>query len=161
MTLTKEETQKTAASDKESIAALKDKLQKVICDTTEEMLDPLLDIMAELDLAVTKAPSSGLLMVNIRESDGTVFHLGEVLVTQTEVTRNGHTGFGCSQGDRPNAALSLACLDALCHFEIPHFLMMRINNEINYIDRWVSIQRNTKSQMTAITQVNFNSMAKE
>jgi len=161
MTLVKEEAQQTAVSDKDGIAFLKDKLQKVICDTTEEMLDPLLEVMAELDLDIAKAPSPGLLMMNIRDSDDTVFHLGEVLVTQAEVKRNGQTGFGCSQGDRPNAALALACLDALCHCEIPHLLKTSITKEINHIDRWVSIQRNTKSQITATTQVNFHSMAKE
>jgi phosphonate C-P lyase system protein PhnG len=161
MTLIKEETQKTVVSDKDGIAALKEKLQKVICDTTEEMLDPLLDIMAELDLDIAMTPSPGLLMMNIRDSSGTVFHLGEVLVTRAEVKQNGQTGFGCSRGDRPNAALALACLDVLCRCEIPHLLKNSITKEINYIDRLVSIQRNTKSQITAATKVNFHSMAKE
>lgn len=144
-----------------SMVAAKAQLQEVIAEATEEMLEPLLDILVKIGFDITSAPSTGLLMLNIRESDNTVFHLGEVLVTQAEVKRDGHTGFGCSMGDRPDAALVLASLDALCRCEASSDCKNRICEEVDRIFRLISMERNTESRMAATTQVDFHSMAEE
>ena len=148
-------------ASKNTIAAIKAQLQEVISDVTEEMLEPLLDIMVKIGFDIAKPPLAGLLMMNIRESGRTVFHLGEVLVTQAEVKRNGQTGIGCSMGDRPNAALVLACLDALCRCETSSVSVNRISKKIDRICRLVSREQNTESRMAALTRVDFHSMAEE
>lgn len=150
-----------APFEKRSFSALKIQLQDVLAGTTEEMLRPLLDLLGEIGFEIGATPSTGLLMMNIRESDGTVFHLGEVLVTQAEVNRNGHTGFGCCMGDRPDTALALACLDALGRCDTPSSPQDRIIEEVDRIYRLVSLQRNTASRMSALSRVDFHSMAEE
>ena len=161
MTTVKDYTQEDITAADEHMARPKAKLQKVISDTTEEMLESLLDILVELDFEIVKPPTPGLLMLNIRESDGTVFHLGEVLVTQAEVQRDDRIGFGLSLGDRPDAAMVMACLDIVDHCEISADAKNRMTKEIDQIYRQVYRQRNSSSQMAALTRVDFHSMAKE
>jgi phosphonate C-P lyase system protein PhnG len=161
MTTVKEGHPRHLTARKKTIAATKAQLQEVITEVTEEMLEPLLDIMVKIGFDIAKPPVAGLLMMNIRESGGTVFHLGEVLVTQAEVKRNGQTGIGCSMGDRPDAALALACLDALCRCETSSVFENCIGKEIDRICRLVSREQNTESRMAALTQVDFHSMAEE
>ena len=143
------------------MVATKAQLQEVIAETTEEMLEPLLDTLVTIGFDIASAPATGLLMLNIRESDSTVFHLGEVLVTQAEVKREGQTGFGCSMGDRPDAALALACLDVLCRCETPSASTNTIREKVDQIFHMISMERNTESRMAATTRVDFHSMANE
>jgi alpha-D-ribose 1-methylphosphonate 5-triphosphate synthase subunit PhnG len=148
-------------SHNNEVGILKTELQAVIVDTSAEMLASLLDILAEMDFEITSAPAQGLLMMNIRASDETVFHLGEVLVTEAQVKMNGQNGYGCCMGDCADAALALACLDALSRCQTAAAPLDRINQAVKDICCQVSAQRSTQSRLAATTQVDFHSMAEE
>lgn len=142
-------------------AVLKARLQAVISDTDPEMLAPLLEILAESDFTVTTPPAPGLMMMNIRESDGTVFHLGEVLVTRAEVEQADATGYGCAMGDRPEGAMALACLDALSRQNSPAPILNRLRPAIDRIHDTVIRKRESDSRLITLTRVDFRSMAEE
>lgn len=140
---------------------LKTRLQAVISETTDEMLEPLMQILTQMDFDIVAPPSAGLLMMNIKESDETVFHLGEVLVTQAQVQKNGCNGYGCCLGDRPMAALIIAGLDALDTAKNSFAEENQIKPQIDRICRTVSEQKNQEARLAALTKVDFHSMAEE
>jgi phosphonate C-P lyase system protein PhnG len=161
MTIVEERRRRITEEPERSAEILKIQLQEVLADTTDELLTPLMEILAKLDVDIRTAPSPGLLMMNICASDQTVFHLGEVLVTRAEVSLNGQTGFGCCLGDRPDSAIALASLDALCRCDTAAAPFVRIGEAIDQIYRQVSLQRAAESRLAALTQVDFHSKAEE
>jgi phosphonate C-P lyase system protein PhnG len=135
------------------------RLQDVIAETDEGMLEPLLEALQPLDMEILKPPATGLIMMNV--DTGTFsFHLGEVLVTEAQVSCSGITGYGCCMGERFNGALVLACLDALAQTEIS-IPADAISGAINQICQQVFRQRKADAQMAAVTRVDFHSMAEE
>jgi alpha-D-ribose 1-methylphosphonate 5-triphosphate synthase subunit PhnG len=73
----------------------------------------LLKLLGPEDLKVLKAPKTGLLMMSVKDPFGTDFHLGEVLVTEAYVERDGIIGYGMAIGDDPERALAAASIDLL------------------------------------------------
>lgn len=144
-----------------AVAALKTRLQTVIADATAGTLAPLTAALAAVHFEVTATPAPGLLMMNVAVSDGTVFHLGEVLVTEAAVECRGRHGFGCTMGDAPEAALALACLDALSYPETADLVTTRIRASVEEIERRVAGLRDRDGRMAALTRVDFRSMAEE
>jgi alpha-D-ribose 1-methylphosphonate 5-triphosphate synthase subunit PhnG len=72
-----------------------------------DQLLPLLE--AGLTVAQNR---TGLVMLPCRDTvHGTLFHLGEVLIAEAEVRRNGLTGYGAVLGRDLEAALAVALLD--------------------------------------------------
>jgi alpha-D-ribose 1-methylphosphonate 5-triphosphate synthase subunit PhnG len=64
-------------------------------------------------IAAVEDPRGALVMVKAREtSKNTLFYIGELLVTEAKVQVEGKIGIGIIEGDRPEAALELAVIDA-------------------------------------------------
>jgi len=142
-------------------ADLKSRLQDVIGDAPDDLVAPLVDSLADLGFDIETPPAPGLLMMNVKEPDGPVFHLGEVLVTQAQVRRGDQFGFGCCMGDRPEAALALACLDAISRLEPAPGPVAKIQRQIDRIHDAVSALRESEARKAALTRVEFHSMAEE
>jgi len=69
---------------------------------------------------VVSAPRVGLVLATVRESARrSLFHLGEVLVTEAKVRVAGTPGLGLIQGRDPEAALDLAVIDAALNAQLP------------------------------------------
>ena len=150
-----------APTSERAAADLKARLQASVAEATPGTLARLTTALAAVDFEVTGAPARGLLMMNVAASDGTVFHLGEVLVTEASVECRGRHGFGCVLGDAPEAALALACLDALSQPETGDLLTEEIRAAVAEIHRRVANVRDREGRATALTRVDFRSMAEE
>lgn len=69
---------------------------------------------------IIQAPEEGMVMTTIRESAReSLFHLGEVLVTEARVTVDGILGLGLVRQSDPELALDLACIDAAYNAHSP------------------------------------------
>jgi alpha-D-ribose 1-methylphosphonate 5-triphosphate synthase subunit PhnG len=65
------------------------------------------------DLELVREPEVGMLMLSVREPvETTRFHLGDVLVTQSEVIHRGVRAWSMRMGDDRLASLAAAILDA-------------------------------------------------
>jgi alpha-D-ribose 1-methylphosphonate 5-triphosphate synthase subunit PhnG len=142
------------------IRSLRARLQDVIADTDDSMLAPLMEALKPLEMKMLKPPEAGLIMMKVKSSHGTVFHLGEVLVTQAQVIFLDRTGYGCCIGERIDGAVALACLDALGWTAHPGRID-GIQSAIHRICQEVLRKRESEAQIAAVTQVDFRSMAEE
>ena len=135
-------------------------LQDIISDTDEDLISSLMGMLSDMDFEVVTPPALGLIMMNVKDSTDTIFHLGEVLVTQASVNWKDTIGHGCVVGHREDAAMVLACLDALTRSEL-----YEPNDDlfiaIKRIHRKVLGRRQNDARITATTRVDFRSMAEE
>jgi alpha-D-ribose 1-methylphosphonate 5-triphosphate synthase subunit PhnG len=142
------------------IRSLRARLQDVIADTDDEMLAPLMKALKPLGINLLRPPAAGLIMMKVKSSHGTVFHLGEVLVTEARVSCADRTGYGCCMGERMDGAVALACLDALGQGADTGRLD-DVTSAVHRICRETLRKREMDTQMAAVTQVDFRSMAEE
>jgi phosphonate C-P lyase system protein PhnG len=94
-------------------------LTATIDTMTEDKVEQLLQLFAEVDLTITQAPRSGLLMMAVHDSFNTAFHPGEVLVSEARVKFCGFEGFGMVIGEEPRRALARAAADAVLNYPGP------------------------------------------
>jgi len=142
------------------IKFLRARLQEVVADTEDARLQPLMKALKPLNLPPSESASSGVVMMRVKDSCGTVFHLGEVLVTEARIRLSEIDGYGCCLGKRTEGAVALACLDALSRQSSP-FPLEDIRAAIDEIYRQVLQQRQEHGRMVAATRVDFRSMAEE
>lgn len=75
---------------------------------------------AAADVREVEPPTECLVMLTVREpSQGTVFHLGEVLVTRARARIGDVLGLGILAGSRPAEARELAVIDAAFRAGLP------------------------------------------
>ena len=78
------------------------------------------EVRAAVVVEQTLAPRLGLVLATVRESARqSLFHLGEVLVTEAKVRVAGVPGLGLIQGRDPDSALDLAVIDAAWSAGLP------------------------------------------
>lgn len=71
------------------------------------------DLLLQLGEIIVQQNRTGLVMVPATDSvDGTIFHLGEVLLAEAYVMVEGHPGYAACMGRDLEQALALAILDA-------------------------------------------------
>ena len=82
----------------------------------DNLVQFLINIETGLDIQMVIAPKLCMTMVQAEDSvDFQPFYLGEVLITECQVTVNGELGYGYCMGDAPQRAYSIAIIDALLH----------------------------------------------
>jgi alpha-D-ribose 1-methylphosphonate 5-triphosphate synthase subunit PhnG len=109
---------------------------------------------------VRRAPRAGLIMCTVRDPFDTPFHLGEILVTETEVTFDGRTGCGVVLGDEPERALLLAAIEAV-EAGGRTSLLADIQGLVDRMTKGSADQAVLTSKLAASTAVQFESMQKE
>ena len=78
------------------------------------------EIRGELPVEILEPPRPGLIMAQVRETARrSVFHLGEVLVTECKVRVAGTPGLGVVRGWNEALAENLAVIDAACRGSLP------------------------------------------
>jgi len=88
-------------------------------DALVELADRCIDTWTPPD--VVSGPDVGMVVLTVREPiEATRFHLGEVLVTRTEVDHRGVRGWSLFMGDDRPASLAAAILDAEAEARGPH-----------------------------------------
>ena len=71
------------------------------------------DLLQQVGEIIVEQNRTGLVMVPATDSvDGTIFHLGEVLIAEAYVTVEGHRGYAACMGRDLEQSLALAILDA-------------------------------------------------
>lgn len=148
------------AEDPSRLADARARLQDIIGDLEDHRLQPLLENLGAFGLQVVEAPREGLIMMRVRDSGGTVFHLGEVLVTQARVAWQGHTGWGLCLGARPLGALALAGLEALAQGG-EGAAAPRLRELVETLRQEVEQARGREKGLAALTRVAFETMAEE
>lgn len=78
------------------------------------------EIRNKYEVKTVEEPNPGTVMVKVREqAQGSLFYLGEVLVTECKVMIDGALGMGIVAGDEPELASDLAVIDAAYNGELP------------------------------------------
>jgi Uncharacterized enzyme of phosphonate metabolism len=78
--------------------------KKAIKKITGELMDK--------DIEIISSPETGFIMMTVKDSFDTDFHLGEVLVTRTEVKLDGQKGYAMIMGDDHEKTMMIAVIDA-------------------------------------------------
>jgi alpha-D-ribose 1-methylphosphonate 5-triphosphate synthase subunit PhnG len=87
---------------------------RILIEGSGELRSKLSGIVASRrEIASVEDPRGALVMVKARETaKNSLFYMGELLVTEAKVRVEGRIGIGIIAGDRPEAALELAIVDA-------------------------------------------------
>lgn len=115
------------------------------------------EVRAACDVVELEPPRAGLTMVRMRESARrTVFHLGEVLITEAKVEIAGHTGLGLIAGDDEDAASDLATIDAACNARLA--LTAEWTDRLEAEERALAARRAAEHAQLLETRVRFDSL---
>jgi len=111
-------------------------------------------------VTVVQEPAWALVMLTVRESArNSLFHPGEVLVTEAKLIVDGAIGLGIIAGDQPAAAEELALIDgawnASCDFISPWIPVL--------MEEEIRLQQRQAAEQAAIlqTKVDFQTMDSE
>ncbi len=90
-------------------------LTEVVDTLEDERLEGLLQLLAGVEMTISRPPRTGLVMMAVNDSFATAFYAGEILVTEARVVVGGTEGFGMVLGEAPRRALARAAADAVLH----------------------------------------------
>ena len=133
-------------------------LTALIDTMDEQQVEMLLKLFASVELTITRPPRSGLMMLTMKDSFETDFHLGEVLVTEARVLFCGCEGFGMVMGESPRRALARAAADAVLRCPEPAGIRDQL---IASLEQEEQMQKNRLAETAALvaaTKVNFDLM---
>lgn len=131
----------------------------VLIDTMDDKsVEQVLALFADMELIISSPPKSGLVMLTVKDSFETDFHLGEVLVTRASVVFRGWEGFGMVSGEAPRRALARAAADAV--LRCPEATGIQDNLRA-CLQKEELMQKNRHTESAALiaaTRVNFDLM---
>ena len=109
------------------------------------------------DIVIIKEPSKTLTMIKMREPvKGSLFYIGEVIVTECIVELDGERGMAVTMGDDFEKTLDMSVIDAACNKGV-------FNDEDNLLEleknQILKLQR--ENAMHLKTMVSFNSLDRE
>jgi alpha-D-ribose 1-methylphosphonate 5-triphosphate synthase subunit PhnG len=150
-----------AAESRRDNAAIKARLLGSVAAAGLEEVTAMLDRLWSLGgFRVQRAPRSGLVMVTVNDPFDTLFHLGEVLVSEAEVVFEGIPGYGAICGDEPERALLLAAVEAV-ERSGRTALLVGIREWVGRLEEKCAAEKRISSKLAAATGVRFESMKKE
>jgi len=118
----------------------------------------LLNCFNDLELSIVKPPRTGLLMMTVTDSFNTGFHLGEVLVTEANVSLDGTEGYGLVMGEAPRKALARAATDALLRSDRYPVLCESVRSLLQREQNRQHEANRTAAALAAATRVSFDLM---
>jgi alpha-D-ribose 1-methylphosphonate 5-triphosphate synthase subunit PhnG len=114
-------------------------------------------ILANHEVRMVEAANSGAVMVKVRESaKGSLFYLGEVLITECKVMLDGQLGIGMVKGYDEDLAYYLAVIDAAYNAglpETPNWTAVLLEEE-----KRIKRENDTLQREILKTKVNFETM---
>jgi len=122
-------------------------------------VDELLALLVSMDIEIARPPRAGLLMMKVTDSLATDFYVGEILVTEAEVTLNGQRGYGMIIGEEPRKALARAATDALLRGGQPEVLCRQVCECLEHAQQRQREKNATEAALIASTKVSFDLMA--
>ncbi|MEI3612475.1 phosphonate C-P lyase system protein PhnG [Pseudogracilibacillus sp. SO30301A] len=103
------------------------------------------------------APHYGLTMLKLRESaQNSLFHIGEVLVTECKVEIAGHIGVGIVVGMENDLAKHLAIIDAAYGANLPETIHWA--QKLQHAEQKIKEEKAKKQAELLQTKVNFETM---
>jgi len=124
----------------------------------DETVEQVLGLFADVELTVTIPPCSGLVMLTVKDSFETDFHLGEVLVTEARVVFRGCEGFGMVPGEAPRRALARAAADAVLRCPEPAGIQDDLRACLEQEESIRKPRLAEDAALVAATKVNFDLM---
>jgi alpha-D-ribose 1-methylphosphonate 5-triphosphate synthase subunit PhnG len=121
-------------------------------------INDLIELLATEEMIITRPPRSGLIMMTVKDSFDTDFHLGEVLVTEAAVSVSGSEGFGMVTGEEPRKALARAAADALLRAGRPERLCEAVQAFLADAQSRQAALVAAEAALTATTRVSFDLM---
>lgn len=121
-------------------------------------INELIELLATEEMTITRPPRSGLIMMTVKDSFETDFHLGEVLVTEAAVTMGNSEGFGMVAGEEPRKALARAAADALLRAGRPERLCEAVRACLADAQQRQLAGLAAEAALTATTRVSFDLM---
>jgi phosphonate C-P lyase system protein PhnG len=140
---------------------VKERLLAALPAAAPEEIAALLDVLWPMGgFHVQQPPRTGLVMLTVRDPFDTPFHLGEVLVSEAEVSFDGYTGYAAVCGDEPEQALLAAAVAAaeLCGRAD---ILGAVAVHLGPLEAKRADQKAHSSKLAAATAVRFESMKKE
>lgn len=109
------------------------------------------------NIEITKNPTIGLTMVRANDSvEHQEFYLGEVLITETEVSINNKVGLGICIGDEPTRSYCQAVIDAVLQLEDENH--NEVTSFLNKEAELISNKEKEENYEIQKTKVNFKLM---
>jgi len=136
----------------------RDDLTALIDTMGQQRLEKFLEVFSGVDLTINNPPRSGLMMMTVKDSFDTDFHLGEVLVAEARVLFRGHEGYGMAAGDEPRRALARAAADAVLGFPEPTEIGENLLIFLKQEEALQKARRTEDAALIAATKVNFDLM---
>jgi phosphonate C-P lyase system protein PhnG len=136
----------------------RDDLTALIDTMGQQRLEKFLEVFSGVDLTINNPPRSGLMMMTVKDSFDTDFHLGEVLVAEARVLFRGHEGYGMASGDEPRRALARAAADAVLGFPEPTEIGENLLIFLKQEEVLQKVRRMKDAALVAATKVNFDLM---
>ena len=129
-----------------------------IVTMTAQEVDELLGLISTLKFTIDRPPKTGLVMMTVRDSFGSDFHVGEVLATEAEVSLAGRIGYGLVTGEEPRKALARAAADALLRGGEPAELCRRMTCCLELAGKRQARLHAEEAALVASTKVCFDLM---
>lgn len=133
-------------------------LATLINSMDDERIERLLTLFAEVQLIVSLPPRTGLTMLTVRDSFGTDFHVGEVLVTEARVVFDGFEGFGMVAGEAPRRAVAKAAADAVLRNPETTVLQKSLLSLLRQEEDLQATRQAEQAALIAATKVTFDLM---
>ena len=124
----------------------------------DQEVTELLELLATEEMTITRPPRFGLIMMTVKDSFESDFHLGEVLVTEAAVCVAGCEGFGMVTGEEPRKALARAAVDALLRAGRPELLRDAVLARLRHAHQRRADRLANEAALTASTRVSFDLM---
>lgn len=118
------------------------------------------EVRSAYAVTTVEAPNEGLVMIRLREgAQGSVYNMGEVLVTEARVQIDRNIGRGIVAGYKPDLAFDLAVIDAAYSASLPATQQWDelLEDEQQHIDH----RRSAQEREILQTKVDFQSMDRE
>lgn len=133
----------------------------VLANSSEEQVSRLASAVLERygtsQVKILSGPRRGLVMLRVRETVAdSLFHAGEVLVTEVKLELDDQFGFGMIIGDSPRHALGNALVDAALRKggEVADWL----TQELTVLDQQIMAHNQREQALVASTRVEFERM---
>ncbi|MGA8572407.1 MAG: phosphonate C-P lyase system protein PhnG [Desulfobaccales bacterium] len=136
-----------------------DQRQNLITKLDPASLRQLFDLLAPAEVNILKEPESGLVMMAVKDSLGTDFYLGEILVTEAEAAYRGFKGYAMVLGEEPEKALLTAAVEAIWLSDHED-LKSSIRKFLTSRGEGLAAAALKERQLIARTKVNFETMVK-
>ncbi|HEY4385194.1 MAG TPA: phosphonate C-P lyase system protein PhnG [Ktedonobacteraceae bacterium] len=133
----------------------------VLANSSEEQVCRLASTVLERygsgQVKILSGPRRGLVMLRVRETvANSLFHAGEVLVTEVKLELDDQFGFGMIIGDSPRHAMGNALVDAALRKggEVADWL----TQELTVLDQEITARNQKEQALVATTKVEFERM---